>query len=461
MTDAVRKPKQGFGPWLRENIECLAVAVIFALWIRHYGLEIFKIPTGSMATTLLGSHKKADCPRCGWPILAGHRSHGHSSAPVPQDFVTCPNCGLEEIDLRTVRSRGGHKIIANKFLYRWVRAPKRWEVVVFRFYDDPYDRERNYIKRLAGLPGDTLFIEGGDLYLQQADGSEQILRKPYAVQEGLWVPLTDSRHEKDGWAAWEGDSSWRLENDSWAHQGEPSHLHLTRPPHSSLVYNPADETHPVGDVRVRTECVIPADGWLEFKISHHAGEKETGPFEYGCRLAPGGGSFWWKEEEGRRSESPIPSSLLKAGEQIKAAWSQYDGACWLEIDGKLLLREAPARAGLNQKTGIEIRAQGEVVLSRIRTDRDLYYTDNRSPDRLASRENPVRLGAGQHFFLGDNSTNSYDGRRWPRIRGPDREQGPYITRGKIVGKAFCAIRYLDLDWPWRIPWKEIRFERIR
>ena len=50
--------------WIRENLEAFLVAVILALIIRHFSVEAFEIPTGSMANTLYGMHAWLKCPNC-------------------------------------------------------------------------------------------------------------------------------------------------------------------------------------------------------------------------------------------------------------------------------------------------------------------------------------------------------------------------------------------------------------
>ena len=47
------------------------------------------------------------------------------------------------------------------------RPPERWDVVVFRYPEEP---EVSYIKRLVGLPGETIRISHGDIYVKPADG---------------------------------------------------------------------------------------------------------------------------------------------------------------------------------------------------------------------------------------------------------------------------------------------------
>lgn len=54
----------------------------------------------------------------------------------------------------------GDHLVVNKLLYR-LRAPRRGEIVVFRAPPDADRSEPEYIKRLIGLPGDTIEVQGG------------------------------------------------------------------------------------------------------------------------------------------------------------------------------------------------------------------------------------------------------------------------------------------------------------
>src|SRR6476659_5463063 len=49
---------------MRETVESIAVAFILAFLFRTFVAEAFVIPTGSMATTLMGRHKDVQCPNC-------------------------------------------------------------------------------------------------------------------------------------------------------------------------------------------------------------------------------------------------------------------------------------------------------------------------------------------------------------------------------------------------------------
>ena len=99
---------------LREYLEAFAVALLIALCVRTFVIQAFKIPSGSMENTLLiGDH-----------------------------------------------------IFVNKFLYGYhipytngrvlqFASPKRGDIIVFLFPEDP---RKDFIKRVIGLPGETLEI---------------------------------------------------------------------------------------------------------------------------------------------------------------------------------------------------------------------------------------------------------------------------------------------------------------
>ena len=67
-------------------------------------------------------------------------------------------------------------IIINKLAYH-IGDPKRGDVVVFR---PPNDRKKHYVKRIIGLPGDTVTLEGGYVFLQESgEGEKAKLRESY------------------------------------------------------------------------------------------------------------------------------------------------------------------------------------------------------------------------------------------------------------------------------------------
>ncbi len=122
----------------------------------------------------------------------------------------------------------GDRILVSKFDYLF-HDPKRWDVLVFKF---PEDARMNYIKRLVGLPGEFLHIEGGDVYTRLSPRDPwQLARKPPDKALAMMQVVSDTRHRpKDlverGWPSlWQAQpiaaapsSAWKVEQaiDSWS-----------------------------------------------------------------------------------------------------------------------------------------------------------------------------------------------------------------------------------------------------
>src|SRR6201987_2518424 len=64
-------------------------------------------------------------------------------------------------------------IFVNKFVYRW-EPIERGDIVVFRY---PRDPSKSYIKRVIGVPGDRIRIDGGQVYVNgRAVDEDYVLR---------------------------------------------------------------------------------------------------------------------------------------------------------------------------------------------------------------------------------------------------------------------------------------------
>ncbi len=80
---------------LREIIETVVFVVVLVLLLKTFLAEAFVIPTGSMATTLLGYNIDVTCEQCGYtfPVNAS-RQEDPQPGQNPQQVVgcRCPNC---------------------------------------------------------------------------------------------------------------------------------------------------------------------------------------------------------------------------------------------------------------------------------------------------------------------------------------------------------------------------------
>jgi signal peptidase I len=157
---------------LREALDTIVTVVVVVLLLRTYVAEAFMIPTGSMATTLYGYQKEVVCPQCEFRFPVNCASEQENQRGLEQgegrvkvSHSVCPNCRLP-IAIGDVGCQSGDRVLVAKFLYDWT-APNRLDVVVFKNPKEPqvkYD-PLNFIKRLVGLPGETIAIHAGDLYV--------------------------------------------------------------------------------------------------------------------------------------------------------------------------------------------------------------------------------------------------------------------------------------------------------
>lgn len=243
-SEAGQKAKRPANPYVvRETIESIIVAFILAFLFRAFVAEAFVIPTGSMAPTLMGAHKDTVCEHCGALFQSTASSeYDNENRNALTDVVavasTCAVCrATNAFDLAGQSNHAtfsGDRILVSKFDYLF-RDPKRWDVLVFKY---PADARMNYIKRLVGLPGEHLHIEGGDVYTR-LDPSEpwKLARKPPEKALAMMQVVSDTHHQpKDlvarGWPSlWQSQpmtastaapapesSAWKVEQsvDKWS-----------------------------------------------------------------------------------------------------------------------------------------------------------------------------------------------------------------------------------------------------
>jgi signal peptidase I len=77
------------------------------------------------------------------------------------------------------------RLFVNKLVYRF-REPRRGEIVVFRY---PANPRKNFIKRVIGIPGDTVSIRGGQVFVNGVPLDEPYINEPmYGTYSGVVVP---------------------------------------------------------------------------------------------------------------------------------------------------------------------------------------------------------------------------------------------------------------------------------
>jgi signal peptidase I len=198
----------------RESIESFVVVfVAFLVWSLE--AEGFVIPTGSMATTLMGRHKEIICPQCGnlYTVNADREVDSSGSGASTGARVlkgTCANCRFEtRVDREP--SFSGDRVYVVKLgaslPFLGSAAPsalKRWDVTVFKLPEEP---EVRYIKRLVGMPNEVVRIERGDLWMRPVDSLDfpQRLRRTLDHQRAMQMLVYDDEHRA---AALVSDPRW-------------------------------------------------------------------------------------------------------------------------------------------------------------------------------------------------------------------------------------------------------------
>ena len=110
------------GEEVKDWVVSILVAVVLAFFIRYFIVELYLVDGPSMRPTLLNQER----------------------------------------------------LVVNKFIYRF-RAPERGEVLVFRY---PQDQSRDFIKRVIAVPGDTIEIKAGRVFVNQ-----QLMNEPYILSQ--------------------------------------------------------------------------------------------------------------------------------------------------------------------------------------------------------------------------------------------------------------------------------------
>jgi signal peptidase I len=98
----------------------------------------------------------------------------------------------------------GEFVVINRLAYRW-NDPQRGEIIVFRF---PLDPERRFIKRIIGLPGDTVTVNEGEVLVNNLPLQEPYVSAPprydgtWTVEDGHVFVLGDNRNNSSDSQNW-------------------------------------------------------------------------------------------------------------------------------------------------------------------------------------------------------------------------------------------------------------------
>jgi signal peptidase I len=394
-------PREAAFDVLRENLEAFAVAIVMALMIKHFCLEAFRIPTDSMVPTLYGEFSAKD--------------HNED------------------------------RILVDKWAYL-VNGPERGDVMVFRY---PLNLTRNFIKRVAGMPGEWFRLRHGDIWTSASEkGPWRVATKRRRVREQLYRAVYPPAHEPPGptgeasraagwWTADERGDAWRVESHERLEfdGGAPARLTYAR----KILAENSDEAR---DVRLRMRVTAQGPGALALSWS------PLGSWRTAVRLVCGtsGGdasSLAFAEGE-RETRSLALDVVLSAGKPADLEWEVVDGEVHLHVDGverTVEPFEPPDEETSSGGQALALTASGApLTLDGLRIERDLAYTQGSSEHRH-DLGTGFRIPDDSYFMLGDNTTSSSDSRAW-------QSEGKALKDGREV---WWNVSGNDRTYPAQVP----------
>ena len=137
-----------------DNIKTLIWALLIAVLIRSLLFQPFYIPSSSMEPTLLVGDR----------IFVSKYTYGYSK----HSFPFSPN-------------------ISQKRFFS--KQPSRGDLVVFK---TPADNRTDYIKRLIGMPGDTIQFKNGELLINDAKIERNKIENKKTIRCGNFLLETDT-----------------------------------------------------------------------------------------------------------------------------------------------------------------------------------------------------------------------------------------------------------------------------
>lgn len=437
----------------------LSVSLIFLF--RMFVAEPFEVPTSSMEPTLLGHHQTTCCPHCGFkvthPFPQPRESNGQAFCRNCQTFIPPP----------TSSPTGGDRVVVAKMPPELL---KRFEVVVFK---SPDEASVPYVKRLIGLPEETIRIVGGEIETRSEPGSSfRICRKPPKLVLAMSQPVYDDRYRSpDTPAHWKSveHEGWRYVDRGYeasahgfvslAYQYRITDVPMVEPIDSSELV--AASSRNIFPTRFANQV---DDLILDFKLTP---SKECHEVTVRLHSKRGTATLCWNLDQQRmdllqNEEKLWTTNSANRVNEAKLRFAHVDQTLYLWNEEELVAA-VPYESSFDQpapfdgsSSPVEICVNGRGTrITDLVLRRDIYYRrSSRAIDRprepshdsvdpliSSGEENQSaaewRLGPNEYFVLGDNSADSNDGRHW--------RQGHALPGKLILGRVVWNLGSGDFD----------------
>ncbi len=413
---------------LELGVGLVLVALATRTWIVQGLIVPVTVSSGSMAERILGPHAAVTCRRCGYRFVIGR---DQSTAPAR---IACPLCGFHDNNLPTATPTAGDHLLIDRTAVARGICPRRWQVVVFRCPD----RASQYAaKRIVALPGESVAIRHGDVYI-----NGQIARKElpaqWAVAQLVHRAAWDRDHKRPPrWRSEGRRSAWQMAAEGLRHRpADPAtprttpvdwlgYHHLDdQPVRDSLAYNPGVTRmlHPVTDLMLSCQVQMTGAGQLRLQA-------DDGRQRFDLWLPSHGGAIRLERNGHQVAQAPLPDGYLRTPRRL--VLSLFDSQLLLAIDARVSLRYVYRPTDRYVRPPSRPLAIGtrrlDVVIHSLAVWRDIHYTQPRW-GRWAVRS-PYQLGRDELFVLGDNSPISDDSRSWLNGGGLPKR----LLVGTVVG----------------------------
>ena len=375
-----------------------------------------------MAPNLLGEHQCRVCNACGFEIVS-------EVVDPARHVVVCPNCGSRvAIEAACLTDPAAEVVL------KVGQLPTRWQVIGFQ---RPTDQQAS-IKRVIGLPGEKVWFENGNVFLQTKNAEPIMLRKDWTQQrttrvlvhdnrfqdqDSRWVPLAPASRltgvvpqqfqtKDQHWFKYQSKrcyehtlgQSWtpRIEDAYGFNQGVSRQLNSVNEVCVEFEFDPAAEAFQNRQSELLVAIVVGEQTHLA-RFAFEGGSMDVQLF-------------------GRDQKLTAVTRCQIGRQRVVCGVSNIDQQIIVVVGEKQICSIDLAERGSADPVELllSLRPSNPVDFERVRLWRDVYYFSSVPRKELLQRQAGT-AGAEGYFVVGDNLPVSQDSRFWlrPRVEATD------------------------------------------